>query len=68
MKKYKVFLNRDYIVEVSTKSKNEAKEYAEYFIAGEKDVSTLEDRKKFNFEIDNIETVVNDAFEVEEIK
>jgi hypothetical protein len=68
MKKYKVFLNRDYIIEIKASNKNKAKEYAEYFIAGEKDVSTLKDREKYNFEIENIGIVVNDAFEVDEIK
>ncbi|MCX6163512.1 MAG: hypothetical protein NTU73_01400 [Ignavibacteriae bacterium] len=68
MKKYIVFLNRDYIIEIKANNKNKAKEYAEYFISGEKDVSTSKDRDKLNFEIDNIETTVNEAFEVEEMK
>lgn len=68
MKKYKVLLNRDYEVEIKAKNEKEAKEYAEFFIAGEKDISTSMEKKKLNFEIENIETLVNNAFEVEEMK
>ena len=34
MKKYRVLLTRDYVVEINAKNKNEAKEYAESIIKG----------------------------------
>jgi hypothetical protein len=67
MKKYKVLLTRDYVVEIKAKNESEAKECAEFFVSGGLDASTLEDRKRFNFEIDRIKPITNDAFEVEEI-
>jgi len=36
------------------------------FTCGEKDCSNERERKQFGFRIDEIEMVVNDAFEVEE--
>ena len=66
MKTYKVSLHRDYIVSIDAKNEEEAKQFAEFFIAGEKDVSTLKDREQHSFRINEIEMVTNDAFEVEE--
>ncbi|MBS4032948.1 MAG: hypothetical protein KGZ85_00665 [Ignavibacterium sp.] len=66
MNTYKVSLHRDYIVSIDAKNEEEAKQLAEFFIAGEKDVSTPKDREQYNFIINEIEMVTNDAFEVEE--
>lgn len=66
MKNYRVSLSRDYSVLISAKSKNRAKELAEYFIGGERDLSDKLDRKKHNFIIKEIELTNNDAIDVEE--
>lgn len=66
MKNYRVSLSRGYSVLISAKSKNEAKELAEYFIGGERDLSDKLDRKNHNFIIKEIELTNNDAIDVEE--
>ena len=66
MNTYKVSLHRDYIVSIDANSEEEAKQFAEFFIAGEKDASTPKDREQHSFRINEIEMVTNDAFEVEE--
>jgi hypothetical protein len=68
MKKYQVLLTRDYVVEISAENKTEAKECSEFFVSGGIDASTEEDRSKYNFKIERIKPVCNDAFEIEEIK
>jgi hypothetical protein len=67
IKKYKVFLTRDYIVEINAENEADAKAYTEFFVSGGLDASTEKDREKYNFEIERIKPVINDAFEVEEI-
>jgi hypothetical protein len=66
MKTYKVLLHRDYIVNIDAKNEEEAMQLAEFFIAGEKDVSTEKEREQHSFRINEIEMVTNDVFEAEE--
>lgn len=66
MNSYKVSLHRDYIVNIDATSEEEAKQLAEFFIAGEKDASTPKEREQYSFRINEIEMVANDAFEVEQ--
>ena len=65
MKTYKVLLHRDYIVNIDAKNEEEAMSLAEFFIAGEKDFSTEKEQEQHSFRINEIEMVMNDAFEVE---
>lgn len=67
MRTYKVSLHRDYIVNIDANTKDEAKQLAEFFIAGEKDASTEKERQQHSFRINEIEMVTNDAFEVNEM-
>ncbi len=67
MKNYKVALHRDYIVNIKAKNKEEAKFLAEFFVGGEKDCSNERERKQHKFKIEEIEMVMNDAFEVGKI-
>ena len=67
MKKYRVSLTRDYVVEINAENETEAKECTEFFVSGGLDASTEKDRERYKFEIERIKPVVNDAFEVEEI-
>ncbi|MGB5529431.1 MAG: hypothetical protein WBQ32_05625 [Ignavibacteriaceae bacterium] len=64
MKTYKVLLHRDYIVNIDANTEEEAMSLAEFFIAGEKDASTEKEREQHSFRINEIEMVMNDAFEV----
>ena len=68
MKKFKVMLTRDYIVEIKANNEDDAKECAEFFVSGGLDASTIIDQQKYNFQIERIKPVTNNAFEVEEIK
>ena len=67
MKAYKVLLHRDYIVNIDANNEEEAMQFAEFFIAGDKGASTEKEREQHSFRINEIEMVTNDAFEVEEI-
>jgi hypothetical protein len=40
MKKYQVFLTRDYVIEIKAENKTEAKECSEFFVSGGLDAST----------------------------
>ena len=64
MNTYKVSLHRDYIVSIDATNEEKAKQLAEFFIVGEKDASTDKERTQYNFKINEIEMVTNDAFEV----
>jgi len=66
MNKYFVSLHRDYEVAISAKNEEEAKELAEYYIGGEKDLSEEKDRKEHTFQIGGIEIKTNDAYEIKE--
>lgn len=68
MKKFKVLLTRDYLVDIRAENKEQAKLFAEYFVAGGIDASTENERMQYKFEIERIKPTVNDAFEVEEIQ
>jgi len=75
VKTYKVLLHppqarfakgdRDYIVNIHAKNEKKAMSLAEFFIAGDKDASTENEREQHSFRINEIEMVTNDAFEVE---
>ena len=67
MKKFKVLLTRDYIVEINANNENDEKECVEFFVSGGLDTSTEIDRQNYNFEIEQIKPITNYAFEVEEI-
>lgn len=66
MQKYMVSLVRDYAVIISANSEKEAKELAELYIGGERDLSTDIEKRKLNFSIEEIEMTTNDAIDVEE--
>jgi hypothetical protein len=60
-KAYKVLLNRSYIVDVLAESRDEAMQYAEFYIGNPTDISTENERQKRNFKVRNIEMSYNDA-------
>ncbi len=68
MKRYKVALSRAYIVTIDAENKEKACRYAEFFMGDCPDLSTLKDRQKYEFSIQEIEPAINDAIDVEEVK
>lgn len=67
MKKFDVILTKSYIVRLKAMDKNKAKEYAELFTGDIQDISSMDDRKRFRFEIVDITCKINEAFEIREI-
>lgn len=67
MKTFGVVLTKSYIVTIKAENKYEAKENSELFTCDIKDISTEKDRKEFNFEIEEIECTINEAFDVFEV-
>jgi len=68
MKTFKVLLHRDYSINIDAKNEYEAKFLAEFFIAGEKDASTENEKAQHCFRINEIEMVTNDALEIEYVE
>jgi len=64
MKTFEVVLTKSYIVTIKAENEQEAKENSEFFTCDIQDFSTAEDRKEFNFEIEDIECTINEAFDV----
>jgi hypothetical protein len=68
MKTFEIILTKSYIVSIKAEDKNKAKQFAEMFTGDIQDVSSIDDRKKFMFEIEDIDCTVNEAFESKEIQ
>ncbi len=68
MKTYQVVLTKSYLVSVSAKTKEQARSVCEFYTNDIQDISTIEDREKEKFLIENIECTVNETFECREIK
>jgi hypothetical protein len=66
MKKFEVVLTKSYIVGIKAEDKKKAKEYSELFTGDIQDISSIDNRKKFNFEIEDIVCKLNEVFEVQE--
>jgi hypothetical protein len=67
MKKFKMILSRDYVIEIKAENEHTAVKYAQFYVGGDLDVSTRATRKKYNFKLKAIELITNDVYEVEEI-
>lgn len=63
MKTYQVLLTRSYIVSIDAKNEEDALFFSEFYIGGEKDISNDKEKKSKKFKINEIEMIVNDAFE-----
>jgi len=68
MKSFEVLLSRSYAVTIQARNEEEALRYCEFYIGEEKDVSTPKDKEIDQFEIEEIEMRINEAFEVKEIE
>ncbi|MEK7103871.1 MAG: hypothetical protein AAB842_00540 [Patescibacteria group bacterium] len=67
MKTYQVTLTKSYAVVVKADNAEKAKRFAESYTNDIKDTSTVEDRKKYNFLIEEIERGINEGLRAEEI-
>ena len=67
MKTFDVVLTKSYIIKIKAENEEKARRYSELFTGDIKDISTEKDRKKFLFEIEDIDCKVNETFEVREV-
>lgn len=67
MKEYRVALSRAYIVTIQARSEEQALRFSEFYVGDSVDASTLRDRMKNRFRINDIEMVINDAIDIEEV-
>ncbi len=68
MKTYQVVLIKSYLVTVSAKTKEQARRVCEFYTNDVQDISTIENREKEKFLIENVECAVNETFDCREIK
>lgn len=66
MKTYKVALARTYVVTIHADCPDSAKAFSEFYLGHCSDLSTPKDRLDKMFSIVDIETVENDAIDIEE--
>lgn len=67
MKKYRVVLTKSYLVTVRAKTREDAMHITEFYTGDSQDISIDQDRKKYNFAIDEIECTVNESWGAEKI-
>jgi len=67
VKTYEVVLTKSYIVTIKANNKEDAEEYSTLFTGDIQDISKIEDRRKLNFQIEEIDCKINETFGVEEI-
>lgn len=67
MKTYQVVLNKSYLVSVNAKTKKQARRVCEFYTNDIQDISTIENREKEEFLIENIECTVNETFDCSEV-
>lgn len=67
MKKFKVHLTRDYVVEINAENEDAAKEFTELYVSGGNDESSKLVRLKYKFQIEKIKPTLNEAWLVEEL-
>lgn len=68
MKIYQVTLTKSYAVVVKADNAEKAKRFAEFYTNDVKDISTIKDREKHNFLIEEIECGINESLGAEEIQ
>lgn len=66
MPQYKTTLTRSFLVTIDASNETDAKRLAELFI-GYRDDSTVADRNRFGFGIEQIEMTLNEAIDSEEV-
>ena len=64
MKMYQITLTKAYTVTINADEKAQAKRLAEFYTGDIQDISTVQDRKKHGFNIEQIICGMNEAFDV----
>ena len=67
MKMYQVTLTKAYMVTINASGEDQAKRLAEFYTGDIQDISTGQDRKEYNFSIEQIKCGLNEGIDVEEI-
>jgi len=67
MKTFEVILTKSYIVRIKAEDEEKAREFTELFTGDIQDISSIDDKEKFRFEIEDIDCKLNDAFESKEV-
>lgn len=67
LKTFEVILTKSYIVRIKAENEKKAREFAELFTGDIQDISSIDDKEKFMFEIEDIDCKLNDVFESKEI-
>ena len=67
MKTFEVVLTKSYIIKIKAENENFAKEFSQIYTSDILDLSIGKDRKRDNFEIEDIECKINEVFEIQEI-
>ncbi len=68
MKKFTVYLSREYVVHIEAKNEDDAQTFTELYVSGGIDESSETIRKQNNFQIRHIKPTLNETFYVDEIK
>ena len=66
MKKFTVYLSREYVVQIEARNEDEAKENTELYVSGGVDDSDESIRNQNNFNILKIIPTLNDTFCIED--
>lgn len=67
MKTYQVILTKTYVVTVKATTKQQARYTAEFYTGDVKDISSIQDRKKYKFAIGEIDCRMNEGTEAQKI-
>ncbi len=68
MKKFKVYLSREYVVHIEANNEEDAQSFTELYVSGGFDDSREATHKHDNFKIYDIKPTLNEAFYVEELE
>ncbi|HLP04949.1 MAG TPA: hypothetical protein VK152_05910 [Paludibacter sp.] len=67
MKKYIVYLSREYVVKIDAENEEDAMEFAGYYVSGGFDESDSEARERCKFKIREIKPTLNESYFVDEV-
>ena len=67
MKKYQVLLTKSNAVTVKANTEQQARHVVEFYTGDVKDISRIQDRKKYRFSIEGIDCRTNEGFEVQKV-
>ena len=67
MKTYQVILTKSYVLTIKAKTAHKARLLSSFYTGDIQDISDSEDRRNEKFEIENIDCVLNEAYECIEL-